>query len=862
MQKKLNSIYIAPIVVLAVFCVLFAENGFYPFGNASISWCDMNQQVIPLFCNFKDILSGESGLFLNLNNAGGMNFFGVFFFFLASPFSFLVLFFEKGDIPLLMNVIMILKLCLCATTAGIYFEKSFPRQSAALKIILSVNYAFCGYALMFYQNIMWLDLVYLFPLVMLGIDILIKENKPHLLLISLTLCTILNFYLSYCVYIFIIVFFGIYTFSKNIENKIVYLKLGITALCALLTSAVVSIPSFIQYSSSGRTLKIAEELKYCDFFTHTETTLAAILSSGIVFAVLLILIPRFYEQNKRIKSLIIVFLALLVPMLIEPVNRMWHTGSYMSFPVRFGFIAVFVGLTLCGEYLETETVFQIKSNKLYFVFSVLVSLFIARFMLNYSKENSDALTNFVETLWGDEDSFDGLVILCSAAIIGYLTALILAKKKHIGKNALAISLSIVLLAEAICSVMIYIVPAKTKLNVEKYQSFVDFSDEIKDDSFYRVNIDNKFTDANMTGAIGYNSLGHYTSFTRKDYMNAAKKLGYSGYWMEIGNWGGNVLSDALMSVKYTVNQYGKSFYADKNDNVLGLGFAVDSVPREIANGNRLEVLGKTFAQMFSLKTNPVTVYKENTISGCSFEKNDTNTFVNHGNGTITYNLKITKREHLYFDCFDGASNALVEHVNDSFKVTVNNKTVSNSYPSQDSNGTLYLGEFENQNVTIVLNLLKDVTCYSFGIFGVDANIVEEVVEAQKSFDFNITANHLTAEIDNSFSGNIFLSLPYNEGYRITLDGEKLDYQKALTGFTSLHLSKGGTLKITLIPKGFVLGAVISGFGVLLSVLFLLFHKKLEPISVIIKNSVFVLFMVVFVVTIFVIYIFPILQNLL
>ena len=79
MLKKYKSVFVSPIIVILVFGCFFAINGFFPFGTSSISWCDMTQQVIPLLCDFKDILSGDDGFFLSLQNAGGMNFFGVFF---------------------------------------------------------------------------------------------------------------------------------------------------------------------------------------------------------------------------------------------------------------------------------------------------------------------------------------------------------------------------------------------------------------------------------------------------------------------------------------------------------------------------------------------------------------------------------------------------------------------------------------------------------------------------------------------------------------------------------------------------------------------------------------------------------------
>ncbi|MBR4973181.1 MAG: YfhO family protein, partial [Clostridia bacterium] len=185
MIRRYKSAFLSPIFVISIFGLFFYLNGFFPFGNNSVSWCDMTQQVIPLWCDFKDILSGKDGFLLNLQNAGGMNFLGVFFFFLSSPFTFLVVFFEKADIPLLMNIILVLKLCTVSATSAVYFEKRYSSLPCAFKILLSVSFAFCGYSMMFYQNIIWLDIMYLFPVLMLGIHSLCEKGKPWLLIFSL-----------------------------------------------------------------------------------------------------------------------------------------------------------------------------------------------------------------------------------------------------------------------------------------------------------------------------------------------------------------------------------------------------------------------------------------------------------------------------------------------------------------------------------------------------------------------------------------------------------------------------------------------------------------------------------------------------
>ena len=107
--------------------VLYAMKELFPFGEFTVSWCDMNQQVVPLLCEFKDILEGKGSLFLNLQNAGGMNFWGVFLFFISSPFTFLVAFVEKWQMMRFANILVLLKIMLCAGCASVFFDRIFPK---------------------------------------------------------------------------------------------------------------------------------------------------------------------------------------------------------------------------------------------------------------------------------------------------------------------------------------------------------------------------------------------------------------------------------------------------------------------------------------------------------------------------------------------------------------------------------------------------------------------------------------------------------------------------------------------------------------------------------------------------------------
>lgn len=93
--KLLLTLIIPPIAVIVIGLAVFAGSGLYPFGDKTLAWCDMHQQVLPLLLDFKDILEGKGDFFFNWQNAGGMNFLGVFLFFISSPFSLLVAFVDK-----------------------------------------------------------------------------------------------------------------------------------------------------------------------------------------------------------------------------------------------------------------------------------------------------------------------------------------------------------------------------------------------------------------------------------------------------------------------------------------------------------------------------------------------------------------------------------------------------------------------------------------------------------------------------------------------------------------------------------------------------------------------------------------------
>ena len=107
---------------------VYAMCGLFPCGSLSLGWGDMKQQIAPLFLQFRNILLGHHGFFLSLAS-GGMDFWGVFFFFLCSPFSLLVVLVQPEQIYRFLNVLVLLKLVTAAYCMGWFLLRRFPRMA-------------------------------------------------------------------------------------------------------------------------------------------------------------------------------------------------------------------------------------------------------------------------------------------------------------------------------------------------------------------------------------------------------------------------------------------------------------------------------------------------------------------------------------------------------------------------------------------------------------------------------------------------------------------------------------------------------------------------------------------------------------
>lgn len=865
--KSLNKVFytysyiFSPLIVLAIFAVLFSLNNIYPFGDLSVSWCDGDQQFIPLLCDFKDILEGKQGFFLSTANSGGMNFYGVFFFNLSSPFTFLAAFYTKARMPYAFNLMVVLKLATSAVTFSLLLKRK--TKNSLLVIFPAVLYAFSGYAMMYYQIAQWLDVFYMFPLVLIGLELITEGKSNVLYIVSLFLCVLFQFYLAYPVIIFVCLYAAAQIVYNRAKAEKFTVSFIVGSIIAALLSAVVLIPCFLQYTQSMRTSGIIDSLKNSGFIPAKETTFPTFFCVASLFAFAV------YAIATDVKNpLVIVFLMTLFPIFIEPIAKAWQTFNYMSFPTRYGFIPITLCIYLAvgaadnaeegillplpsSDDVRKRVIAHLRGKTLVskILYGVVLGIFaisIGLFSIAYFNENGEALSHFAQSLWGNSTSYKGLLLFAALTTLFGIVCFLAVKYKITFKSAVFGAIALLLVFESVFSCNVYMIAAVKFRNPEynianKMKSISQLENLIDDEDYYRVKVSRKLFEVNMIGAMGYNSLSHYTSLNGRNYMMTAKALGYSSYWMEVNSNGGTIFSDALVRNKYIIGtgSSGKiyetpdgKYTVTENKILFPAAFVVNNgkfLP-DYDNLSRWQIQNELYKNLTG-DDDVFTGYNPEKLIGINDKSTDSATIYERTSKAenasyLIYTIKCVGKQHLYFDIFDKYTNSLREPTYESVAIRVqkNGSVVksTSSFPLQTNNGMFALGEYSDCVITVRITLKKDINAKSFGVFSIDSEKLENAVNRLIGGDFKQVNNGFTAKIESGNGGNLFVAMPYDKGYIATVNGKKREISD-FGGFMTVALDNGeNVVEFKFIPKGFSSGLALSLTGLALFVLYIIF----------------------------------------
>ena len=390
MENKKENWFVANRFVIGAFvctaiimCITYILRHVYPFGDQIVLKVDLYHQYAPFHEELRSrILNGQS-LMYSWEGGLGKEFVTQMAYYTASPISFLILLFPQKLLPEALAFFILIKTCFSASFFSYYLKEHFKKNDLSI-LIFGLLYAFTAFMTGYYWNVMWLDSVALFPIVALGVERLIHENKHILYYVALTLTMIVNFYMAVLVCVFtaayfLVVLFANYEWKRNKSVMVArMIKFAIVSIIAALTAMFILAPVAIalgQTATSDTNFPKFEiyqnvyQLITNHFIGARPVVLARNEDLPNVYSgvITMMLIPLYFfntKINKREKWLMS---ALLIFMLlcacIKPLDFLIHGMHFPSnLPHRYTFIYSFIML-----YIAYKGLLNIKSCKFEFV---------------------------------------------------------------------------------------------------------------------------------------------------------------------------------------------------------------------------------------------------------------------------------------------------------------------------------------------------------------------------------------------------------------------------------------------------------------------------------------------------------------
>lgn len=829
--------FFIPVLIYGIVMVLFR---IYPFGERTLLVLDMNNQYIDYYAYLYDVFEEGRSLLYSWEAGLGLNFIGILAYYLSSPLSFLILFFDRTHLPEAMVLITLVKVGIAGVTSNIYLSQTFPRRNNKYEtFVFSVMYALMAYSIVYSSNIMWLDAVLMLPLVLLGIEKMLVHNKGMLFVVTLTVTFISNFYTSYMVGIFSFLYFLARLIStiqtRSIKTYIKYcLKFAGYTFLSIGLSAFIIVPLYKVLQSSPNDISpiFSFDLNYnivdiyLKLFNSTYDSLRNGTPNIYVGIPVLLLSPLFFiSKNIRKKEKVIfsLFLLFLVFSFVNPtLNIFWHAFDAPNwFPFRYSFIFTFLILYFAYRiFIELDESLLPKLNRVYVINLILIvilqkispqSISIKQLFINMIFLSIFTIIFYMKVRWANRIKW-----------VNFLLVLFIC---------LDLGTNIWTTYNAIDREFKYVTKQQYLALGPKYTNMINYVNT-NDNDFFRMEstVRRKFNDSFR---FNYKGVSHFSSLPNGQLHKFLQNIGYTtlGNFLWVSNSGSTLVTDALFSMKYmisnkTLNKHGfieykqdEDYVVYKNENVLPLAFMMnhysgqhieDSTDPFVKQNKLLGPIGTSGKDNYFKPLSPRSINYVNVLptrKGVLEKENKKNV------AYVEYIFDVNGKKQFYTLFNNVKFNSVEVAVNDKNRIF---------YPNVYDNRILDLGSFQSEEVNVKIYLKNDNISYQDLLFYVlDIPLFEERISELKQQSISISRYNdmeVQGAIEVINSGILFFSIPYDGGWKATVDGKHAKILKIYDSFIGIDIEEGNhTVKLKFTPLGLKTGIIVS----IISLLFLI-----------------------------------------
>ena len=622
-KKEYGYICLAALIPAIVFFLIYLARGLYPFGNGTVLVLDLNGQYVYFFEQLRNtVLEGGSMLYSWSRQLGG-EFLGIYAYYIASPLSYLILLFPADKTQEFLLVMFMIKAAICGGTMAFYLHKHSVNKNKLSIVTFAIMYALSAYCVVHQSNTMWIDGVMWLPLVIYGLEQVIRYGKYKVFVIFLALTLASNFYIGYMVCIFVLLYYFYYMLAykdNNVNNPCneekhfikSILRVGFFSVIAICIAAVIVFSAYysLQAGKVGFGGETSWEIEFkFDFydilFKLLPSSYDTVRIDGLPFVycglLTVLLAPLFFCSKKftareKIASGVLI-LILVFSFMISTLDLIWHGFKEpVWLNARYSFIFCFFLIFLAFRAFE-----QIKSIHASSVAAVATVIFLYLIVLQNFEEEFIAKLEALK--YGPKDDYFSIhpfatVTLTIVCLVAYVSLIALMSKAK-NKDLVAAVLLCVVCGELFFSGLSNVNDFGSDVGFSSHSSYSDYSDMMTpivdtlkeyDDSFYRCE-KTYYRKTNDNMALGLKGLSNSTSTLDKSTIDLLHLLGYYSKSNLTKYQGGTAVTDSLLGIKYIISErdytslYGEPLFTGE-DYAEHLGITVDELIESTTAGTK------------------------------------------------------------------------------------------------------------------------------------------------------------------------------------------------------------------------------------------------------------------------------------
>lgn len=811
-----------------------------PFGDKCLVVVDGVHQYLPFFSEYQEKLQHLGSMQYTFDVGLGNNFLSLWSYYLSSPLNLIIILFGKSHLPMLLNIIISAKIILGALCFAYFLMHAGrkPKKNPGI-IVFSLFYAFSSYVVGYYWNLMWLDCIDAFPLIILGMERMFTKKDSRLYILALLYSFICNYYISFMICLFLVLWF--FTFSyKNIRSFISKgIRFAIASLTTAAMSAVVLVPAYkgIMTTASAKFQlpewefygKFADTIRSFLFCSEVMTNQVNDAGTNLYCGIFTILMASMFFFVKDIRlSKKVKYGALLLLFIVscnnQLLNYIWHGfHNQYGIPNRFVFLYIFVLLIMSYEvYLKRQNI-----RPYMIIFSYLVSMLLVIYCYYHANVTYELRTYILSA------------VLLTVYLVLFVLYVELKQKKWIPLYAMLL-FAVLEMATNAWFGFSQVGSSEPEYYYGETPVFEELKSRVEaeegEHTFYRSDVlAPRFVDE----ATWHNlkSIGIFGSTVRGELVDIMGKLGFYTGANEYLYYGATPVTNALFGVKYVYTRsedfnnldmelFSSEEYVSvyKNPKTLPIGYMVkkDILDYDTNDNGPFTVQNELCGALTGIEPVFVSIFDD--MKAESYGTNVSVTQVNstrvqymdaNASARVDMLYTIPYDMDLYVNC----------RGNGVHKIALLIDGVEYGYDRYQ--GQLFrVGNLKaGQLVDIQFELDDDcepngdLYCYPM-----------EFVESQFDAFYNVLNNNsmeVTDFKDTNIQGTIHVkedgvfmtSIPYDEGWTIYANGEKVETIPVLEGFLGAELKKGDyTIKMKYRCPGLLVGFITTLMGILCFVL--------------------------------------------